>query len=97
MTYILVLEELGDTKEEVGSLMRSECLADVEEVDDSCEQRTAFSRRDGALVEHARLLENGRLVVQERLARRRRQCQRGHDGQSGRNERRQVKEHNDNN
>jgi hypothetical protein len=62
-TYVLVLKELCDAKEELGRLLDGKRLAAVEEVDDPGEKRATLAGRDGRLVEHARLLNDGRLVV----------------------------------
>lgn len=58
-THVLVLEQLGDAKEEGRRLLGAEGLADIEEVDDLGEEDATFPGTDRGLVEDARLLDDG--------------------------------------
>lgn len=62
-THVLVLEELGDAKEELSGLLDAERLPAIEEVHDPRQQGPALARRDGRLVEAPSLLDHRRLVV----------------------------------
>lgn len=64
-THILVLEQLGDTKEQGSSFLRSETLSNIEQVDDLGKEYTTFPRTYWGFVEDARFLNDGRLVLEE--------------------------------
>lgn len=64
-THILVLEQLRDTEEEGGSLLRAKCLSDVQQVDDLCQEYPTFARTYRGFIEDARFLNDGRLVLEE--------------------------------
>lgn len=61
-----MLKQLGNAKEERSSLLRRECLASIEQVDNPCQESSTFPRRNGRLVEDPSLLNDGRLVIVER-------------------------------
>lgn len=54
-----MLEQLCDSEEEGGGLLGAESLADIEQVDNLCEEDSALSRTDRRLVEDARFLDHG--------------------------------------
>lgn len=66
-TDVLMLKELGNTKEQLSRLLDRERLSTVQKVDDSSEEGAAFARGDGRLVEDSGFLDDGRLVVHCRM------------------------------
>ena len=57
-THIFVLEEFGHPKEERCSLLCTESLSDIEQVDDFGEEDSTLPRADRSLVEHSSFLYN---------------------------------------
>ena len=54
-----MLEQLCDSEEEGGGLLGAESLADIEQVDNLCEEDSALSGTDRRFVEDARFLDHG--------------------------------------
>jgi len=65
-TYILVLEQLGNTKEKGGSFLGGERLACVQQVDNPGQESPTFPRRDGGFIECPSFLDDRGFVVVER-------------------------------
>ena len=58
-----MLEQFRRAEKQGGSLLGAEVFANVQEMDDPCEQCPAFSWTDWGIVEDASFLDHRRLVV----------------------------------
>ena len=58
-----MLEQLGCAEKQGGGLLGTETFANIEQMDDPCEQCPAFSWTDWRIVEDASFLDHCRLVV----------------------------------
>lgn len=58
-----MLEKLRGSKEQSSGLLRTECLADIKQVDYPREECPAFPRTDGGIIENASFLNDGSFVV----------------------------------
>lgn len=62
-THIFVLEQLCRSEEQRGGFLSGERLADIEQVDDTCEECPALPWADRRVIEDASLLNDCGLVV----------------------------------
>ena len=58
-----MLKQLRRAKEQRCRLLRVECFADIEEINDASEQCPALARTYGGFIEDTSLLDDGCLVV----------------------------------
>lgn len=62
-TYIFMLEQFGGAKEQRGSLLRAEILANIQKVNDPGEQSSTLARADGRIIEDAGFLDDRSFIV----------------------------------